>query len=270
MTYDFTIVTINYNNMEGLERTIASVEAQTLSSVQHVVVDGGSDDGSVSLLRSLEQRDGRSWSSEPDDGIYDAINTGMNRAEGNLVIVLNSGDCLAGPDTLADILDGFASSDANWAYGGIKLTDTTGFPVGIYRFIPFDRKRFVLGKAWIPHATVIIRQSVVSQVGMYRIDIGSGADQEFLIRLMSLVGTPYTFDSVLCTYEVGGTSFRVPPRQRELSWHLMRRDHGYLLFGSLFLDRAFAELKALYVSSRRWVGQRVKRLPGLNRVDRRR
>ena len=113
-----SIVTINYNNVEGLKRTLTSVAKQTYRDIEHVIIDGGSTDGSVdaiqdyaSIVKSEELR-GKSvnhstdpffkhtikWVSEKDDGIYNAMNKGIRKATGAYIQILNSGDILAAPD----------------------------------------------------------------------------------------------------------------------------------------------------------------------------
>ena len=92
-----TIITINRNNAEGLEKTMQSVSSQTCKEFEYIVVDGASTDGSVEIIKSLaENFSGRlRWVSEPDKGIYNAMNKGIGMASGEYVQFLNSGDCLA-------------------------------------------------------------------------------------------------------------------------------------------------------------------------------
>ena len=85
-----SIVTINYNNAEGLRRTLASVASQTCRGIEHIVVDGASADGSVNVIREYDALNSSSenplvvsWSSEPDNGIYNAMNKGIKRASGD-------------------------------------------------------------------------------------------------------------------------------------------------------------------------------------------
>ena len=101
-----TIVTINYNNAEGLRKSLASVASQTYKSIEHIIVDAASTDGSVDVIREyaqkVESREPRVkrviWTSEPDCGIYDGMNKGIRKATGSYVQILNSGDILAAPD----------------------------------------------------------------------------------------------------------------------------------------------------------------------------
>lgn len=91
-----SIITINYNNAAGLEKTMRSVLSQTYAEFEYVVIDGGSRDGSVNVIKSLEDSFGSRlhWVSEPDKGIYNAMNKGIMKSGGDYLEFLNSGDCL--------------------------------------------------------------------------------------------------------------------------------------------------------------------------------
>lgn len=113
-----SILTVNYNNAEGLRRTLESVAAQTYQEFEHVIIDGGSSDESVGIIRnyekSLKSNDkykmtNVQWISEPDNGIYDAMNKGVRKASGEYLLFLNGGDTLASEKALEEIapyLDG--------------------------------------------------------------------------------------------------------------------------------------------------------------------
>lgn len=94
-----SIITINRNNAVGLEKTLRSVAVQTFKAYEYIVIDGASTDGSVEVIKGLESEFSHlKWVSEPDSGIYNAMNKGLCMASGEYVQVLNSGDCLAAPD----------------------------------------------------------------------------------------------------------------------------------------------------------------------------
>jgi len=94
-----SIVTINRNNAAGLEKTMRSVAAQTYKEFEYIVVDGASTDDSVDVIRKLEPGFAHlKWVSEPDSGIYNAMNKGIRMASGDYIQILNSADCLAAPD----------------------------------------------------------------------------------------------------------------------------------------------------------------------------
>lgn len=155
----FSIVTITYNNLEGLRRTARTVEDQREESYEHIIVDGGSSDGTVEWLNGLPGNTRRTWISEPDSGIYDAMNKGIRRARGELIVMLNSGDGFCDEQTLDRVWRDHDDHHWLWAYGAIRMTDSEGTAHGAYTFDPFNRKRFVMGLSWIPHCRD--RKSVV-------------------------------------------------------------------------------------------------------------
>ena len=107
-----SIITINYNNAEGLERTLNSVLTQTYGEIEHIIVDGASTDDSVKVIKEYIRRveSGESrvksviWSSEPDKGIYNAINKGILKATGDYIQILNSGDLLAADNVIEQMM----------------------------------------------------------------------------------------------------------------------------------------------------------------------
>ena len=95
----FSIITVNYNNKEGLRNTIESVIHQTYRDFEYIVIDGGSTDGSVDILKKYDQQINY-WVSEKDSGIYNAMNKGISKAHGEYLNFMNSGDCFYALDNL--------------------------------------------------------------------------------------------------------------------------------------------------------------------------
>lgn len=100
-----SIITINRNNAEGLEKTLRSVAAQSIREFEYIVIDGASTDGSVEVIKRYETQFAHlKWVSEPDKGIYNAMNKGLRMATGDYIQILNSGDCLASNDIIERML----------------------------------------------------------------------------------------------------------------------------------------------------------------------
>lgn len=107
-----SIITINRNNAVGLEKTIQSVAAQTFKEYEYIVVDGASTDDSVNIIKAHESDfDCLKWVSEPDSGIYNAMNKGLHMASSDYIQILNSGDCLAAPDVTERMLKALKEND---------------------------------------------------------------------------------------------------------------------------------------------------------------
>lgn len=105
-----SIITINYNDAEGLRKTLASVASQTYTDIEHIIVDGASTDGSVDIIREYDTANQSSanpirivWVSEKDKGIYDAMNKGVAISSGEYLLFLNGGDALASPTAIEDV-----------------------------------------------------------------------------------------------------------------------------------------------------------------------
>lgn len=157
------IITICYNDREGLARTFASVFGQSVHDIEYIVVDGGSSDGSVAFIQQHADRITH-WTSEPDRGIYDAQNKGWHRASAPFVLFLNAGDTFAAPDVLERtvplLIDG-----VDILYGDAQLADERG----VYRVKRHPRR---MSSAWlmkevVSHSAQFIRRSVLERYDGY-------------------------------------------------------------------------------------------------------
>ena len=97
-----SIITVNFNDAEGLERTIKSVVSQTFCDYEFIIIDGGSTDGSIEVINKYESYIDY-WASEPDGGIYPGMNKGLRQAKGEYLNFMNGGDCYHSPDVLQNI-----------------------------------------------------------------------------------------------------------------------------------------------------------------------
>lgn len=146
-----TIATVTYNASALIERTIKSVEAQRYPAVEHLIVDGNSHDDTLTLVHHYQERNSRAevrheivCRSEPDEGLYDAMNKAIDMATGQYILFLNAGDTLPTPDTLTHVAEALmkahAESDAGaWpavAYGDTTLVDGQGHVIGPRRLRP--------------------------------------------------------------------------------------------------------------------------------------
>lgn len=117
-----SIITINYNNLDGLKRTVESIVNQTWQEFEYIVIDGGSTDGSAAYIASQSENIDY-WVSEPDKGIYNAMNKGITKANGEYLVFMNSGDSYLSPNTLQLCQTVFGNFKADVYYGQIKFDD---------------------------------------------------------------------------------------------------------------------------------------------------
>ena len=118
-----SIITVTYNAEQTLERTLKSVRSQSYSDIEHIVVDGKSTDNTISLIKKLEG-DKMKWISEPDQGLYDAMNKGIKMATGDYLCFLNAGDTFFNENTVKLIMQ--SNNTADIFYGETAIVDING------------------------------------------------------------------------------------------------------------------------------------------------
>ena len=180
-----SIITAAFNSVQTLEDTVKSVLEQTYSNIEYIVVDGGSTDGSLNVVRRYEQQFcGRmKWISEKDRGIYDAMNKGIQMATGDIVGILNSDDYFTRNDVIERMVDSF-DKELDAIYGDIHFI-RDGQPDKCIRY--YSSKRFSpmwLRFGFMPaHPSFYCRRDVFDKAGLYKTDYAIGSDYEMMVRL---------------------------------------------------------------------------------------
>lgn len=179
-----SIITINYNNSEGLEKTIKSIISQSYSNYEYIVIDGGSTDGSLEVLKKYSSHIDICIS-EPDSGVYNAMNKGILKASGEYVIFINSGDLLYKTDVLSNV---FADApDVDLIYGDLqrvfpdKKTDIV--------YMPETLSLYFLFYETLSHPTTFIRRNLFLKYGLYREDLKIVSDWAFFLKLIFFTNT---------------------------------------------------------------------------------
>lgn len=171
-----TIITVNFNNLEGLKKTAESVLSQTYKDFEFIIVDGGSRDGSKEYIEEISDNV-TLWVSEPDSGIYNAMNKGIKMAKGDYICFLNSGDIFFEGDTLAQAAE---KIDGNI---GIYYGDVFFDHARKKRLIPAPKKLafpFLIANS-INHQSTFIKRNLFDEVFYYNEDLKIIADWEFII-----------------------------------------------------------------------------------------
>lgn len=223
-----SIITINYNNAEGLRKTLASVAEQTYQDIEHIIIDGGSTDGSVDEIKEyvakIESRDGIEpvdrviWVSEKDKGIYYAMNKGIKKANGDYIQILNSGDILAGSDVterMIAALNDEMSRDKSLndrvpilygnmlkSYDGKKIInkDTCGGAGATESFLYFY-------KGTLNHDCAYIRRDLFEKYGLYNEDMKICSDWEWYVRAIVIGGEKPVYTNIDVTiFDMNGVS----------------------------------------------------------------
>lgn len=197
-----SIVTTTYNDAESLRKTIRQVLSQDYENIEYIIVDGGSTDGTAEVIKEAEVLFGPRlrWISEPDKGIYDALNKGMKMATG---------------DILGCCFDEFASADVISKMVRIMEEEGTDGVHGDLNYMDGDRvvRRWRQGQGkirygWMPgHPTLYLRRKVYERFGYYKTDYRISADYEFMIRILNKGEVKLSYlPEVLIKMSHGGTS----------------------------------------------------------------
>ena len=176
-----SIVTPSYNQGHLIEETIRSVLKQEYANLEYIVIDGGSTDGTVDILRRYTDRLG--WISEPDAGQADAINKGLRMATGDILAYLNSDDTYL-PGTVRTVVDAFqAHPEAGLIYGDCHATDIAGNVYGTIHGHPFDLARMVLRGEFVPQQAAFWSRRAMEAVGLFDAGLHFCMDHDFFIRV---------------------------------------------------------------------------------------
>ena len=179
-----TIVTVTYNSEKYLSHCIDSIQSQTYKNIEHIIVDGNSTDNTVKIIKQYGEKISK-WISEPDRGMYDAINKGIAMATGEVIGVLNSDDMLYSNDVIENIVKTFKEQKVDSVYGDLQYVDqeVTSRVFRTWRGKSYDRNLFKRG--WMPgHPTFYIKKSLIDTYGGYENHYFTAADYEFMARYL--------------------------------------------------------------------------------------
>jgi glycosyltransferase involved in cell wall biosynthesis len=209
MTPKISIITAVYNRAATIASAIDSLTAQHYTNWQHVVVDGASTDGTLDVLKQHISAQ-RIVISEPDAGIYDALNKGLNLAEGDIIGLLHSDDFFASPQVLDLVAQAFEDPEVDAVYGDLEYVSARNplKRIRYWRSGAFKTQLLKLG--WMPpHPALFLRRRVFASVGFYDTEFRIAADYDLMIRCFSRRNFKTVYiPSVLVRMRMGGESNR--------------------------------------------------------------
>lgn len=173
-----SIITVVYNGMRDLGRTLDSVAAQDYPRIEQIVVDGGSTDGTLDLVQSRGAGIAK-WISEPDGGIYDAMNKGVALATGDWILFINADDWLESPGILTRLVREYLSQDRCDVLVGSTRYFRDGKPLYVGKSIPGLMGR----ELCINHTSALARRGLFAEHGLYRLDLRLASDNEWFYRV---------------------------------------------------------------------------------------
>lgn len=202
-----SIITVCYNSAGTLADTLASVREQSYPNIEHIVVDGASSDGSMEIIRASGQRVAKVVS-EPDQGIYDAMNKGIQLATGDVVGFLNSDDVFAHNDVVFRIAKTMLRTSIDACYGDLVYVSKDDMNKTVRYWKSRTYQPGLCAKGWMPaHPTFYARRSVYERHGGFDLNFELQADFEMALRLLDVEGIrPRYLPEVLVRMRIGGAS----------------------------------------------------------------
>jgi glycosyltransferase involved in cell wall biosynthesis len=226
---DFTIITINFNNLQGLQNTFKSVFNQTFENFQFIVIDGGSNDGSLSLIEQNKEKIAY-WISEADSGVYHAMNKGLAKATGKYCIFLNSGDYIYNSNVLEKVSN-LIFDNSVLVYGLIEWENLN------QHWNPKrDLKDFEMAfDSLIPHQSCFFRTDIIKKMGGYKEDFKVISDWGLMIEILLNKYQTQKLDLIISICENQGiSSSLVHLIRKERILYLKKYAFSTLIKGYLF------------------------------------
>lgn len=234
----FTIITVTYNAESVIDVTLGSVRNQTFSDFEHLIIDGASTDGTLTKVRTCRIPKARVVS-EPDKGLYDAMNKAIDMAYGKYLIFLNAGDAFCGKDALQRMADA-ANTDPDIIYGQTQLVDDSGNVLGARHLTAPKRltaKSFANGMV-VCHQAFVAKKDIV---GHYNLDYKFSADYDWCIRCLKVSkANAYLGEKPIINYLADGLSVKHRSRSLRERFDIMCKYYGTVptaLRHLLFLPR---------------------------------
>lgn len=228
-----SIITINLNNSNGLHKTIGSVISQTFNNFEFLVIDGGSSDNSVDVIHQYSDKISY-WISEPDSGIYNAMNKGIRQAKGDYYFFLNSGDYFVNNLVLEKVFSQECNTDV--IFGNILVWFDNKF---VGKSFGKEKLSFLdIYASLIKHQATFIRRDLFDEFGLYNEELKIVADWEFFLKTVGLGGVSYKYlDLDISCFDNNGLSNNSGPltaneRKTVIATYLpvmMQPDYEFLL-----------------------------------------
>lgn len=241
-----SIITATFNSAKTLKDTIQSVLRQTNKDFEYLIIDGGSTDETIDIVKSYESEfSGRlKWVSEKDQGIYDAMNKGIKMASGDVVGILNSDDYFTSDDILQTVDNAFKSHEIDAIYGDIHFI-RDGNPQKYVRYYSSRMFRpFWLRFGFMPaHPSFYCKREIFDKAGLYSLDYKIGADYEMMVRLFKRhkIKSLYVNKDFVTMRTGGASNNNVRSRLT-----LIEEDVKACRVNGIYTNRFFIMLKFLY------------------------
>jgi glycosyltransferase len=204
-----SIITATYNSSQTIKDTLTSLEQQTYNDIEYIIVDGASKDNTLDVIKQHCSRVSKIIS-EPDKGIYDALNKGIKAATGDIVGFLHSDDLFAYPEAVADLVSTMKKHQSQAVYADLEYVSKENTSQVIRRWISGDYSKGKLKKGWMPpHPTFYMKRELYEAYGAFDLKLKIAADYDSLLRYLWLNDVTLAYlPKVITKMRVGGASNR--------------------------------------------------------------
>ena len=206
-----SIITATYNSAATLATCMTSVVNQTYNNIEYIIIDGGSTDGTIPMVTKLgEDHPNISFRSEPDKGIYDALNKGIAQATGDIIGFVHSDDFLADPTIIADIVATFEREQVDGVYGNLHYVALEATDKVIRNWVSENYHPRLLKKGWMPaHPTLYLKRKLYQDYGSFNLSYKIAADYDFILRIFADTNLRfYYLAKTIVKMRIGGASNR--------------------------------------------------------------
>lgn len=215
-----SLITVVYNGDRYLKDCIESVISQTYPDLEYIIIDGGSTDATLAVISQYQQKISY-FISEPDKGLYDAINKGIAAATGDVIGILNADDMLASPNVIEEISKAFQAHKTDAVYGNLNYVNAANPQNIIRKWVskPFNNKNFE--KGWMPaHPTLYLKSLLFKKYGNYSLSYGTAADYELILRMLYRYKvSAFYLNRLIVNMRVGGVSNANFKQRRRAFWN---------------------------------------------------
>jgi glycosyltransferase involved in cell wall biosynthesis len=246
-----SLITASFQCAQTIEDCIQSIINQTYPNIEHIIIDGGSKDGTLEVINKYRDKIAKVVS-EPDRGIYDAMNKGIKLAIGDIIGIINSDDVVADRTVVETLVKAMSDSNADSCYGDLVYIDRENMDkvIRYWNAGQFQRERFRNG--WMPpHPTFFVKRALYEKYGLFNLDFPVTADYELMLRFLYKYNVSTTYiPKVLVKMRTGGKSrpglINTAKNMREnyRAWKENGLDASLLTFVMKPLSKATQYLKA--------------------------
>ena len=250
-----SIITACFRSEATVRDTLESVNAQTYPAIDHLIIDGGSRDQTLALVKAHGRRVSH-VTSEPDKGIFDAYNKGLKLADGEIIGILNSDDFYASPTVIEKVMKAFEDPSVEAVYADLVYVDKddTSKIVRHWKSRPYHRGDFL--RAFTPaHPTLFLRRSVYARTGGFNPDFRFSGDFEYMLRAFHVHGVKSVYlPEIIVRMRTGGATGGSLPFIKKQNLEILRafESQGVHIFKPTYflrkaLDRALQRVRARFV-----------------------